>query len=186
MFDRLSIPGQEQAGRRRCSYIDGRIQGWLVAAIVLFEMLLILIGMLFLYYDLNHLIESQVFLVHPAGQEGSSVLVKHLIMVVAVIIVANIVLVALIEYVWSGYIAKIIWPLRQALQAVISLDLRNRPAPAVLQHEVLEKAGEWFRCERLRYFQLRQLAQKLDVGMEASEAKTLLSKMRLCLPERIQ
>ena len=182
-FGRLPTPRLEPEGQRRSSYVDSRIQGRLVAAILLFEVLLIAAGMLFLYYDLNQVIEDQLFRIHPGRQEGPSVLMTHLMVVIPAIVAANIMLVALIEWVWSDYISKIIWPLRHALQAVTLLDLRYRPAP-VVEHEVLDKAGDWIQVERLRCAQLRQLVEELDAGMDVSDANRLLDEMRRCLPDR--
>jgi hypothetical protein len=181
-FGRLPSPRLEPEGQRRSSYVDGRIQGRLVAAILLFEVLLISAGMLFLYYHLNQVMENQMFRIHPGRQEGQPILVQHLMVVIPAIVVANVMLVALIEWLWSGYISKIIWPLRHALQAVALLDLRYRPAP-VVEHEVLDKAGDWIQVERLRCAQLRQLVEELDAGMDASDAKRLLDEMRRCLPD---
>jgi hypothetical protein len=182
--NRLKTSRLEQAGRRRRSYIDGRIQGRLVAAIVAFEMLLIVAGMLFLFYDLNHVVEGRVFHVHPVSQDKSSELVGRLMLVIMVIVAVNIMLVAVIEYVWSGYIAKIVRPLRQALEALSRLDLRSGMAPGVLQHEVLDKTSDWIQAERLRSARLRRLAGELNAEMDPSEAKRLLDEMCRCLPGR--
>jgi len=183
-FGRLPIPRLEPEGQRSSSYVDGRIQGRLVAAILLFEVLLITAGMLFLYYDLNQVIEDQLFRVHPGRQEGQPILVQHLMLVIPAIVAANVMLVALIEWLWSGYISKIIWPLRHALEAFAMLDFRHRPAP-VVQHEVLDKTGDWIQDERLRCAQLRQLVEELDAGMDVSDAKRLLDEMRRCLPKNL-
>jgi len=104
-----------------------------------------------------------------------------LLRVAPYIVLAKVLIVAVVEWVWSDYVSRIGLSLRTAFQAVAFLDLRLRPAPLV-KHEVLDRAGDWIQAERLRCAQLRQLAEELDPDMDRDGARQLVQEMRQCLP----
>jgi len=168
--------------RRVSRYVDSRIQGGLIASILIFELLLIVIGMFLIQHDLHQVIEDQLFRIHPSAQEEIPILLYHLMGGLGVIVLANIALVIVIEWFWSCYIEQIVAPLRGLFDAVCLLDLRNRPEPAVA-HEVLDRAGDWVQTERLRCVQLLQLTEELSPDMETHEAKKIIQEIRQCLPE---
>jgi len=169
--------------RRAIHYVDSRIQGRLIAVIVTLELLLIVAGMIILNHDLHQVIEDQLFRVHPGLQEGMPVLLHHLISALGVIVLANVALVIVIEWFWSCYVAKIVTPLKDLFDSVRFLDLRHKPEP-VVDHDVLDKAGDWVQTERLRCAHILQLAEELVPNMDRDEAIKIIAEMRHCLPKK--
>ncbi len=169
--------------RRVSRYIDSRLQGGLIAAVLLFELLLIVVGLIILHDELHQVVEDQLFRVHPGVQEGMPILVHHLVSAMGVIVLANVSLVIAIEWFWSRYVAKIITPLREIFDAVRFLDLRHKPEPAV-DHDVLNKAGDWVQTEHLRCSRLLQLMEELTPDTDTDKAINLIAEMRQCLPEK--
>lgn len=166
---------------RHIRYLDERIQGRLLAAVLVFDVILFAGVMVVLYYHLNQVIEDQLFRIHMGPQEGLPVLVAELLRVAPYIVLAKVLIVAVVEWVWSDYVSRIGMSLRTAFQAVAFLDLRLRPAPLV-KHEVLDRAGDWIQSERLRCAQLRQLTEELHPGMDRDSARQLVQEIRQRLP----
>ncbi len=182
--ERRQLKPRVRDSRRVTRYIDGRLQGGLIAAILLFELLLIVAGMIILHGELHQVIEDQLFRIHPGVQEGMPILVHHLISAMGVIVLANVSLVVVIEWFWSRYVVKIIAPLREIFDAVCFLDLRHKPKPEV-DHDVLTKAEEWVQIERFRCTRFLQLMDELTPETDAAKAISVIMEIRQCLPERI-
>ncbi len=180
-----SQPSGAQAwdNRRVTRYIDRRLQGWLIAAVLVFELLLIVVGLVILHDSLHQVVEEQLFRVHPGPQEGIPVLVRHLIAAMGVIVVANIALVIAIEWFWSRYVVKIVSYLHELFDAIRFLDLRHKPEPEA-DHEVLNRASGWLKAEHHRCARLRQLADELTPDMDPAKAMDLVAQMRQLLPEQ--
>ncbi len=174
---------QARDNRRVTRYIDRRLQGWLIAAVLAFELLLIVVGLVILHDSLHQVVEEQLFRVHPGPQEGIPVLVRHLIAAMGVIVVANIALVIAIEWFWSRYVVKIVSYLHELFDAIRFLDLRHKPEPEA-DHEVLNRASGWLKAEHHRCARLRQLADELTPDMDPARAMDLVAQMRQLLPEQ--
>ena len=174
---------QNWANRRSCHYVDDHIQGGLVAALLLFEIVLFTIAMLVLRYDLGQIIDEQLYRIHIGSQDGLPVLLKELLTIVPIIIAANVVLVACIDWVWSNYINRIIDPLRELLQRVLTLDLRAGVSRTI-EHEVLDRADDWVQKERERHRELQQLVMGLDADTEAADASKRICEIRQVLSSR--
>lgn len=177
-----SLKPRVRDSRRVSRYIDSRLQGGLIVAVLLFELLLIVVGLMILHGELHQVVEDQLFRIHPGVQEGMPVLVHHLVSAMGVIVLANVSLVIAIEWFWSRYVAKITTPLREIFDAVHFLDLRYKPEPAV-NHDVLNKAGNWVQTEHLRCSRLLQLMEELTPDTDTDKAISLIAEMRQCLPE---
>ncbi|HEC16444.1 MAG TPA: hypothetical protein ENI99_07745 [Sedimenticola sp.] len=167
--------------QRRCHYVDVRIQGGLVAALVLFEAVVLGAAMLVLYYNLDQVIEEQLYRIHITPRDGMPVLVSELFALVPYIIFANVAVVLCIDWAWSRYVNRIIEPLKERLRSAGSLDLRAMPAGNI-RHEVLDKADAWVQEESRRYRKLQRLAAGLSAEMDSADALAKIEQMRRLLP----
>ncbi|MCF6354174.1 MAG: hypothetical protein L3J26_03575 [Candidatus Polarisedimenticolaceae bacterium] len=180
---RLPLKPRVRDSRRVSRYIDSRLQGGLIVAVLLFELLLIVAGLMILHDELHQVVEDQLFRIHPGVQEGMPILVHHLVSAMGVIVLANVSLVIAIEWFWSRHVAKIITPLRAIFDAVRFLDLRHKPEPAV-DHDVLNRAGSWVQTEHLRCSRLLRLMEELNPDTDTDKAISLIAEMRQCLPDK--
>jgi hypothetical protein len=178
----MKRPGPEQHHQpRHIRYIDERIQGRLLAATLVLDVIVFATAMVVLYFHLNQVIDEQLFRIHMGPQEGLPVLVSELLRVAPYIVLIKVLMMMLVEWVWLNYVRRIVVSLRTAFQAAAFLDLRLRPAP-VVEHDVLDTAGDWIQDERLRCAQLRQLAEELRPDMDKESARQLIQEMRRHLP----
>ncbi len=186
MSQHIDVPNRVQAQsngeRRRRLYVDDRIQGRLIAALLSLEIILFSAAMWYVYYDLNLLIEEQMYRIHMEPQEdGLPFLLMELLIITPCIIVANIIAVLVINRIWANYVSQIVNPLKVILSAVDKLDLRDRP-DINTNHEVLEKAQVWLREEHRRCRKIQQPATKLDADMASTDLKQTLHKINKLLP----
>lgn len=173
---------QSLSSRRSCiNYLDDRIQGYLLFATLMLDMLLLVIAIVILYFHLSQAIEEQMFRVHFGPQEGLPVLVKGLLQIAPFVVLAKIMIALIVKWLWSDYIARIVSYLKATFYAITLLDLRLRQAPQA-NHEVLDKAEYWLQEEHQRCTRLGRLLEDLDVDKDEKEVAMLLQKMRKYLP----
>jgi hypothetical protein len=152
---------------RRRHYVDRNIQGRLIVALILIEMLLFAAAMWFVYQQMQAAIDQELYRVHQVAARSSPVLLHALYQVMPWIIIVNVLVTIGIDRIWASHINLIVGKLRRLAQQVASLDLRGRvDAP---EHAVLRQASQWLEAEQLRCQQIRQWVQTLPDKPDLSD-----------------
>lgn len=166
--------------RRRC-YIDRALQGPLLAALLLFELLLLVGALLALQHNLSAAIEEQIYRAHQLPTSSNPLLIRELAWVSLWLVGINVAAIMLMGRLWSGMVRRVVDPLQRLLLAVARLDLRPQDELCG-EHQVLRQAEAWLRHERERCTQLQAIAARLDGQATPDHLRHDLLELRQLLP----
>ncbi len=156
--------------RRRRHFIDTSVQGRLLIAMLVMEMLLFGGTMVWLYLDLNQVVESNMYRVHFGSQKGLSPLLREFLYIVPLILLVNLAGLWVADRIWRRSVSRIINTLQSTLTHIGQFDLREAKHAAEVKHEVLDKADEWLAYERLRYRNIQQVSRNLPDKLDISDS----------------
>lgn len=164
--------------QRRIKYIDSRLQGRLIVALMILESVIVSVAMVYLYYDYSALFEVYLYSIHRLGNEDFFFnLMQELFVVVLVMSVFNVFMLIIASSLWVRHINAILSCFTDGLRAINQLDLRSRQTGNVT-HEVISELDEWRQRETRRYVELREhlpqiksapMAQRLQAIEECLE-----------------
>lgn len=167
----MSSDARSGAEQRRRHYVDGRLQGRLVAGLVIFEVLLFSAAMYVLYQDLTDVVEQNMYRAHAAEHRTLPLLFAELLRIGAVLIGINVVAVVAVTYRWRARVDGILGKLERLLSSVRALDFRD-VEDVETGHEVLESAVKWKRRERERCEKIRAAVASLDPNVDPAGTRT--------------
>ncbi|WP_275097280.1 hypothetical protein [Sedimenticola hydrogenitrophicus] len=173
--------------QRRIKYLDYRIQFWLIAALVLLEVAITLLGTGYLYLVFDQRLEQQFYSVHRAADGLYVDLFTQVGYVLAGMTFTNLLALFVADHLWRGHVGSVTRELERGLRLTRDIDLR---AHAVERdaHQILDRLASWRNSERQRMEkiwsglaplmnepdypldrrllrqQIQQLAQQLPVG----------------------
>lgn len=163
--------------RRRIRYIDRALQQWLIALLVIIEIVLVAGSIWLLYTRWNALVEASVFRVHfgdaPSLFKSMQQELEHVMLGWMGI---NLALLLLIEAFWSLRVRRIVGALRELLRRSTSLDFAA-DAKGPHQHPVLAAALAWREQERLRHVAIRAELQHLKSLAAADDPREALGRI---------
>ena len=174
-------PKAGHSHRRRRVYVDGQLQGRLVAALVLLEAGLLVLACLYLYHAFGEIIDESLYVIHAVDRRpllprlaaalGWTVLVCALVNTAALVVA---------DAIWSSHVRKVLATLRARLASVRALDLRPRPAEGKPAHRLLALTERWIASERQRLVAAREAATGLISAPEsgADTRESLESALR--------
>lgn len=165
MSDNLPISPSYHTRRRH--FVDRNVQGRLIAALILIEMVLFAAAMWFVYQEMQAAIDQELYRVHQIVARNSPILLHALYQTVPWIVLVNLLVLISLDRVWGRYVNIIIRKLRRSAQNVASLDLRSQLAGT--EHEVLHQARQWVASEHSRCQQIRQLVQSLPDQVDVTK-----------------
>ena len=177
MSDNLPLSPNHHVRRRH--FVDRNVQGRLIVALILIEIVLFAVAMWFVYQEMQAAIDQELYRVHQVAVRSSPVLFHVLYQTVPWIILVNLLVLVTLDRLWGRYVSIIIRKLRVLAQNVASLDLRSQQYDT--EHEVLRQARQWIASEHLRCQQIRQSVQSLPdqlVTMEPAAHQHLIGQLR--------
>ena len=152
---------------RRRHFVDRNVQGRLITGLILIEVVLFAVAMWFVYHEMQAAIDQELYRVHLVTARSSPVLLHALYQTAPWIILVNLLVLGIIDWVWGRHINLIIGKLRRSARKVAALDLRNPLHDT--EHEVLRQARRWIESEHSRCQQIRQLVQALPDQLDATK-----------------
>jgi hypothetical protein len=164
---------------RRRHFIDRNVQGRLIAGLILIEVLLFAAAMWFVYLQMQTAIDQELYRVHQLATRSSPLLISALRQTLPWIVLANLLVLFSIDWIWGSYVNMIIHKLRQLARQVAALDLRSQPNAA--EHDVLRQAMQWVASEQARCQTIRQLVLALPVqteSMQTASHRQLIEQLR--------
>lgn len=174
--------------QRKIHYIDPAVQNRLLIAFVLLEVLLISAGMIMLYLDLKTVAEENLYRIHFAAREPLSVLLfREAMRTLAVLVILNMAVFGLAEWLWSRYLDSITHPFSDLLIRTGNLDFAPDESPG-RQHAVLGLVSAWRENERERCKGIRAVLSGLDENdghasvSEHKQTRAALESLKALLP----
>jgi hypothetical protein len=150
--------------QRRKHFIDNRLQGRLLVALVLLESMMLALAIIYLYIQFKGIVEQNLYSIHRTSQQALLPLfLEQLGWVVLVMSITNTLALYLAHHLWILHVKLIVAAFRETLLRVKSLDFAS-PVKNTLgvEHEVLILLNQWYRGERQRIFRLRQIINSLS------------------------
>ncbi|NOZ36935.1 MAG: hypothetical protein GXP11_02495 [Gammaproteobacteria bacterium] len=160
--------------RRHRHFIDATIQGRLLAALIVLELILFSGAMIWLYLDLSTIIEGNLYRVHYADTEGLSPFLSTLFTVIPVILLVNLAALWLADVIWRAYVRRIVNQLRRILARISTLDLREEPEDRRVHHDVIDKARSWLENERQAFQKIKKAVNALPETIDFTDEKELI------------
>ncbi|WP_428622287.1 hypothetical protein [Sedimenticola sp.] len=178
--------------QRRIKYVDYRIQFWLIAALVLLEIVITLLGTGYLYLVFDQRLEQQLYSVHRAADGLYVDLFTQVGYVLAGMTVTNLLALFVADHLWRVHVDSVTRELERGLRFTRDLDLRAHTIERDA-HQILDRLASWRNSERQRMEtiwsglvplmnkqeypldrirlrqQIRRLAQQLPVGAAADQ-----------------
>jgi len=171
--------------RRRRVYVDGDLQGRLVAALVLLEVTLLLAALAYLHHAFGNIIDDSLYVIHAAERQPLLPrLAAELGLVVLVCGLANTAALFVAHGLWAAHVRSVLADMRKRLDKVRALDLRPDPAWAseARKHRLVELTERWIESERHRMIAVRiaaaRLPPKLPEDPAGREAAEVLEALR--------
>jgi len=156
--------------RRRRKYVDTRVQGRLLAALLALEVALVLVVLGVLYLRLGAVIDEHIYRVHFSGlpSPGAMLLPAVAVAVLALLAVNCLALLA-IEGQWAAQVRAIVSQFGDLARRTGELDF-SPVAPAPDAHPAVREMHAWRETLRGRHGAVRAAAARLDPELDANDA----------------
>jgi hypothetical protein len=167
--------------RRSRRYIDPRLQGRFIAAVVALEVVVVVAALVWLYGDLSQEVESQLYRVHhPLGSSVMPLLLGRLALALAVLVAANLAALAVAQALWARRVEEVAGSLRELAARTQRLDLRP-DVVAGEPHQAVERLLALRRRERERYVAAGALLAGVDPTLDTPAAADTLRRAHALL-----
>lgn len=161
---------------RKTKYISHQIQGSLLIALIVFEVVLISLAIFYLYFSFDEIIDQQIYSIHRKQQHETLILIfMELIKVIFILSIINILALFLVHVFWDQYIKKVLKQFRHELKNIQSLNFNESHKHRKNLHEVLDLVEKWKLLEQQRCLKLTKLCQQLDEQLESETSKQKIS-----------
>jgi hypothetical protein len=145
--------------QRKHYYNDHRLQGRLLAALILLQVTLVLSLLAYLHIELNGLIESHLYSFHSAKPASWPEIFSLLLFTIGIFLCVNLAALYLAHLIWGRYVAQTIELFSAGLERMIELDFSADLPAGAAHHRIIELLANWFDKERQRN---RDIAQQLN------------------------
>ena len=168
---------------RKQHYVDQKIQGQLITALVTLELLLVIGALVYLYLSYNNILELNIYRIHYDPQETQKKLIDEIVYTVLAMSAINFFALYIAHRLWCKYINRVIYLFHRGLKVIAALDFCE-PLNYGQFHEVLFLQAQWQQTEMQRNKQLRALIEQLKQPSstwdhkEQAELKQQLKKIR--------
>ena len=181
-------PAATRDHRRKIHYIDHALQKWLLIALVILEMLILCAAGAVLYFDLNAIVDANLYRVHLQGQPTMfAALLKESLQILAALVGINLIALLLADRIWVNYVNGILAGLSRLLLRSRDLDFGPDDDQA-RRHRVIERALAWRQTERERNREIRRHCAELERlaadPVHPAEFRATLLTLRASLPAR--
>jgi hypothetical protein len=150
--------------QRRRYFIDRIVQGRLVISLILLELLIFGTAMWFVYTDLQHHIDTNLYRVHQVQLDSLPVLINSLMHIIPWIILVNVLAIIIVDKIWAGYVRKIVFELEKIFFDLKNLNIKQ-PVKINGEHEVITQAKNYLFNEYQRNQSIRELVDTLSVDL---------------------
>lgn len=171
------------AERRRQYYTDQKIQGYLLAALVGLQLLLVSLMLLFMYSQINVIIDENLYRIHPGDEGALPDLFNVLITVMAVFVAVNIPMLYLAHGLWSRYITRTVGYFSSVLDKMLVLDFTGLATSLKRRHPMAALVELWFEKEKARNHRIQRLLEELSGYQQGDLGEQELEQIRKRLQE---
>ncbi len=154
-----------QINARHRHLIDHKLQGVLLAALVVLECTLLISGVIYLYVQFNAHIDANLYIIHrQSQQELLPLLLKELGLVILVMAAINTLCLIIAHKLWVRHITRVIGEFTLRLQRINDADFRALPGEHPLRHDLLLRLEQWRKQLSERYRDIHRVLDNHDVA----------------------
>ena len=147
--------------RRRQYFIDQKVQGNLLAVLVIVQLGLVSVLLLILYGDINTLIEEHIYRIHSKGVNSWLEILRLLAITMTTFLALNIFLLYVAHTAWSRYIKKIISQFSLVLDHIMKREFSDSMLPVKSGHPMMQLVQQWYTEEKQRRLEIDGLLDEL-------------------------
>jgi len=136
--------------RRKQFYTDQRIQGYLLAALIALEFVLIGILIFYFYSEINSIIEDRLYRVHRVDNSTWPEIFTLLAVSMGCFVVVNILVLILAHIIWGRYVRQTLALFSSTLDKIIDLDFSGSSSSIQHRHSIVDLIEQWFDKEQKR------------------------------------
>lgn len=157
--------------QRKHYYNDHRLQGYLITALVLIELLLVLALLAYLYAEFNHVIDARFYRIHASDEASWPEFLTLLAQAVGGFLLVNAAALYLAHLIWDRYVRRTVDLFAAGLERMIALDFNADAESRGGQHRIIDLLDSWRARERRRNQEIARLLDRLaTIGDEAGSA----------------
>ena len=158
--------------QRRRYFIDRIIQGRLLISLILLELLIFGTAMWFVYADLQHHIDTNLYRIHQVQLDSLPVLINSLMHIIPWIILVNVLAIIFVDKIWAGYVRKIVFELENIFADLKHLNIKQ-PVKIKGEHQVITQAKNYLLNEQQRNQSIRELVNALPKELNTQDKSNL-------------
>lgn len=158
--------------RRSIRYIDVQLQRWLMLALVLLELLILVVGVGYLYFGFNAILEARLYSIHLPEGGGVQPEILLIIKVVGAMFLVNIVALVIADQLWRRQVNGVLMGFRESSRRIGGLDFRDTGSAG--HHELTILTQQWREQERAHWLRLEAEIVSLDSSDGARVSGALL------------
>lgn len=155
--------------KRRIRYIDPLIQRRMIIGLVVFELGLVVAGIIYLHGAFRELVELNLYSIHFKGSGDLWTMMTLVLKVSAAIFAINIPVVIIMMAIWEKNLSRILEPYRQALANFTGLNLRFN-FHQTSSHPLLSGLRDFFEKERRDHEFIRDRLNGIELMVKAMES----------------
>jgi hypothetical protein len=148
--------------QRKHFYNDARLQGYLITALIVIELLLIAGLLLYLYVEFNRVIDARFYRIHSGGGAASwPEFLTLMLKVIGGFLLANALALYFAHLIWDRYVKRTVDQFADGLNGIIALDFTDSAEANAGQHRIIDLLDAWRAQERQRNSEIARLVERL-------------------------
>ena len=153
--------GSQMIEQRRHFYNDQKIQGYFLVGLVLLEVIIACLLMVFLYIEVNSIIDKHLYQMHSIESTSWSEIFTLLTVSISGFVVINMLVLYLAHLVWERYVRQTIFLFSNGLDKILALDFSDQPVTIQGHHRLLDLMTRWLKKEHNRNQEISVLTKRL-------------------------
>ena len=160
--------------QRKQFYIDQKLQGYLLAGLIILEIVFVCLLLFYLYDEINLIIEDRLYRIHSVDATSWPEIFTLLTVTMSSFVVINILALFLAHLIWGRYVKQTIILFSAGLDKIIALDFSDSLTSMQSHHRMIDLMEQWFEKEQKRN---REVSIQIDC-LSGYEGKVIEQKDR--------
>lgn len=176
------------AEQRKHFYNDHKLQGYLLVALIVLELVLVALLLTYMYIEINRIIEGHLYRLHNTNTASWPEMLLLLGSAMAAFLIVNIAALYLAHLIWGRYVRQTIRLFSAGLDRIIALDFSGRLQSPPGHHQIIDLLETWFAREQDRNRQIALQLERLNgyaagplAAQQRQELRQILNQYRSLL-----
>lgn len=149
---------QEQ---RKQFYTDQKIQGYFLAALIVMELVLASLLMIYLYVEVNNIIDSRLYQMHGVESASWRDIFSLVGKAIGGFVLVNLLVLYAAHILWGRYVSRTLSFFSAGLDKVMDRDFTDSAELKQSHHELIDLMNQWLKKEQQRNKQISELLNRL-------------------------